>query len=388
MRDFWAGFGDRVELRYFLYISSPWWYTGRNKRTYKGEKVMAGENKILRMTDLQNDFQLEPVYEDVNFDRDFTKIALTQNQKKQVSMALQHIPELFDSAVIAKAYRVEFPDGLQHSLMPLRQGGESAIWKNADGRFGGTASLYELKTLALVSGAFSAMAIATGQYFITQINSELQMLNQSTDKILEFLYGDKKAELLSEVSFVKFAYDNYSSIMNHDQQRVATIASLQAAKKVAMKDIEFYMSDLESAVNSKDGIDGLVFNAFRIKESLELSMQLYGLSSVLETYFSQNYDSEFVKYMEHDVTVYIDKCEKRMLSSFSALKKHVGDYKAKLLEKVNKSQYEKPIAELVDSLNNGEESGIRASLRKTLDEVTSAKEYYVDNKGDVYLKTA
>ena len=349
---------------------------------------MAGENKILRMTDLQNDFQLEPVYEDVNFDRDFTKIALTQNQKKQVSMALQHIPELFDSAVIAKAYRVEFPDGLQHSLMPLRQGGKSAIWKNADGRFGGTASLYELKTLALVSGAFSAMAIATGQYFITQINSELQMLNQSNDKILEFLYGDKKAELLSEVSFVKFAYDNYSSIMNHDQQRVATIASLQAAKKVAMKDIEFYMSDLESAVNSKDGIDGLVFNAFRIKESLELSMQLYGLSSVLETYFSQNYDSEFVKYMEHDVTVYIDKCEKRMLSSFSALKKHVGDYKAKLLEKVNKSQYEKPIAELVDSLNNGEESGIRVSLRKTLDEVTSAKEYYVDNKGDVYLKTA
>lgn len=349
---------------------------------------MAGEKKILHMTDLQNDFQLEPVFENVNFENDFSKISLTQNQKKQISAALQHMPEFFDDAVIAKAYRVEFPGGLQHPLISLRQGGESTVWKSSDGHFGGTASLYKLDSLALVSCAFSTMAVATGQYFIAQINSELQMLNQSTDKILEFLYGDKKAELLSEVSFVKFAYDNYSSIMNHDQQRVATITSLQEAKKVAMKDIEFYISDLDSAVNCKDGLDELVCNAFRIKESLELSMQLYGISSVLETYFSQNCDPEFVKYIEHDVMVYIDKCEKRMLSSFSALKKHVNDYKGKILEKIDKTQYEKKIGDLVDSLNNGEESGIRASLRKTLDEVTSAKEYYVDNKGNVYLKTA
>ena len=74
------------------------------------------------------------------------------------------------------------------------------------------------------------MAFASGQYFITQVNSELQKINQNIDKILEFLYGDKKAELLSEVSFVKYAYENFSSIMAHDEQRVATIASLQNAK--------------------------------------------------------------------------------------------------------------------------------------------------------------
>ena len=48
-------------------------------------------------------------------------------------------------------------------------------------------------------------------------------MNQSIDEILEFLYGDKRAELISEVGFVKAAYQNYSSIMQHEQQRFAII---------------------------------------------------------------------------------------------------------------------------------------------------------------------
>ena len=78
-----------------------------------------------------------------------------------------------------------------------------------------------------------------------------------------------------------------------------------------MKDVEFYMRDLDSIVNGKDGIEKMVTNAFQIKESLELSIQLYGLSSVLETYFSENYDSEFIKYIDREMTAYIDKCEKK-----------------------------------------------------------------------------
>ena len=44
------------------------------------------------------------------------------------------------------------------------------------------------------------------------------------------------------------------------------------------------MSDLDSIVNGKDGSDvgTLTEKAMQIKESLELSMQLYGMSSVLE----------------------------------------------------------------------------------------------------------
>ena len=344
----------------------------------------SSDNTIQMMT-LQNDFQLEPVKQEVNFDRGFTKISLTNNQKKQISAALQHMPTAVASSTMANAYILRFPDGIDNTLMSLKQGGVSSTWLDASGHIGGTASLYSMNIEAAMLGAFSAMAIASSQYFIKQINSELQMINQSMDKILEFLYGDKKAELLSEVSFIKYAYENYSSIMGHNEQRVATIASLQDAKKVAMKDIEFYMCDLDSTINSKSSIDELVTNAFQIKESLELSIQLYGMSSVLETYFSQNYDVEFIKYVEQEITSYIDKCEKRILSSFSALKKFLNDYKGRLLKKEDKSQYENLVGELVDSLYNGEESAIRKSLRKTLQETLSAREYYVKENGEVYL---
>lgn len=347
-------------------------------------------DNTIQMLTLQNDFQLEPVKREINFDRGFTKISLTNNQKKQISAALQHIPTAVASSTMANAYILRFPDGIDHTLMSLKQGGVSSTWLDASDHIGGTASLYPMNIEAAMLGAFSAMAIASSQYFIKQINSELQMINQSMDKILEFLYGDKKAELLSEVSFIKYAYENYSSIMGHNEQRAATIVSLQEAKKVAMKDIEFYLCDLDSAINSKSSIDELVTNAFQIKESLELSIQLYGMSSVLETYFSQNYDVEFIKYVEQEITSYIDKCEKRILSSFSALKKFLNDYKGRLLKKEDKSQYEKLVGELVDSLYNGEESEIRKSLRKTLQETLSAREYYVNVKEncEVYLKEA
>ena len=139
-------------------------------------------------------------------------------------------------------------------------------------------------------------------------------------------------------------------------------------------------------MNGKDGIEKLVGNAFQIKESLELSIQLYGMSSILETYFSQNYDAEFIKYIDREMTAYIDKCEKRMLSSFSILKKHIADYKGRWLEKIDKSQYEKDVCELIDSLNNGEESVMRKTLRKTLRAVSEVKEFYISQSGDVYLK--
>ena len=100
---------------------------------------------------------------------------------------------------------------------------------------------YSMSAQAAVMGVFTAMSAATGQYFLKQINGNLREINQKIDTILEFLYGDKKAELLSEISFTQYAYQNYSSIMMHEQQQTAMIASLQEARKVAIKDIANFL---------------------------------------------------------------------------------------------------------------------------------------------------
>lgn len=242
----------------------------------------------------------------------------------------------------------------------------------------------------VIMGAFTAMSIASGQYFLSEINSNLTAINQKIDKILEFLYGDKKAELISEVSFVNFAFQNYGSIMECDHQRTATIISLQGARKVAMKDTEFYMSDLDSLVKAKDtpDLNSIIGKAFQIKDCLQLAIQLYCMSNILEVAYSQNGNILYHEYVEKDILSYIDKYEKRMLSNFSAIQMYIKTYKGNLLKKIDKTVYEKQVEEFVDSLGNGEEFIRRKPLQSFLQSFQKESAFVLDMEGNAYLKTA
>lgn len=317
----------------------------------------------------------------------FAKLELTVGQKMQINALLGELPSLTAGATLAKAYVASFPDGLPHTLMQLRQGGVSSYYQ-ADGKFAGTASLYSTSAQAVCPSAFTAMSVASGQYFLAEINSKLNVMQLSLDKILEFLYGDKRAELMSEISFARFAYQNYGSIMEHDQQRMATIAGLQSGRKIAIKDIEFYLSDLTSTVTAKDGADisNTVTKAIQIKECLDLSIQLYVMSNLLEVFYSENHDKRFLQYIEDDTAAYVTKCDKRMLTNFSKLQQSLTEHKDKLFKKIDKDSLEKQISEIVDKLNTSENSPMQELLHTALRAPEQRTEYYFNDTGDVYLK--
>ena len=184
-------------------------------------------------------FEIEIFEDNIDFSnrKDLIKLELTSSQKMHTSALLNAAPSL--AAIGTKnACVLHLPDGITTSdLMKYGNGGLGNIYYRPDGKIAGQAPLELLGKQQVIMGAFTAMSIASGQYFLSEINSNLTAINQKIDKILEFLYGDKKAELISEVSFVNFAFQNYGSIMECDHQRTATIISLQGARKVAMKDI-------------------------------------------------------------------------------------------------------------------------------------------------------
>lgn len=347
------------------------------------------EKDAIQEIEAIGNFQIEPIKENINFDKGYTQLKLNQQQKGQMSALMQSIPSLAATSMLGKSYVVKFPNGLPHSLTALNQGGLGSMIQE-NGKFVGSASLYSAAPQAAFLGAFTVMSIASSQYFLAQINSELNVMKMNIDKILEFLYGDKKAELISEVSFVKYAYHNYGTIMEHTMQVEATISNIQNARKVAMKDIEFYICDLDSLVNGKDNTDimSLTERAFQIKESLQLSMQLYGMSNILEIYYSQNHEAEYIKYIDAEMLSYIDKCEKRLLSCFSILGRRINDYKGTILKKIDKTTYVKMVGEFVDSLNCGEESALRKSLRLSLWASSKTTEFYVKENGVIYLKAS
>lgn len=341
---------------------------------------------------VNGNFEIMPCEQivDIKSRSEFEKLEMTSAQKIQMSGLLQQLPAVIATGALSDCYMVQFPDGVPHVLTQLKQGGLSTMVKGENGRFVGSASLYSVEAQVAVLGAFNAMSIVSGQYFLAQINSELKTMNQNIDKILEFLYGDKKAELISEVSFVKSAYQNYNSVMEHEHQRFATLVSLQEAKKVAMKDIEFYMSDMDSTVNTKSGSDIVAWTdkIFQIKDCLELSIQLYSMSSLLEMYFSQNYDANYISNIEEESVTYIGKCEKRMLSSFSKLSTRIENFKEGPLKKIDKQSLEKKVNLVVDSFSRGTESDILKSIRSVLHASEKKAEYYVNSNGDLYLRTA
>ncbi len=321
----------------------------------------------------------------------YRMLPLNASQRMQVEALAGNLPSLMAAESMATAYTVKFPEGIQGHLMVYKDGTVGTPIQGPDGKIVAHASLEQMTTQAVMMGAFSAMALVSGQYFLSEINSKLDKIRIGIDKILEFLYGDKRAELLSEISFTKYAYENYISIMTHETQRTATIAGLQAAKKVAIKDIEFYIADLESATNGKGASDiaAVVDKAFQIKNSLELSVQLYAMTTVLEMYYAQNYDSNYIDYIAREMDAFIDKCDKWILTDFSKLNAYILGFKDKLLVKsVDKEGLSKRVVAEIEARTGGGESTLQKSLSAALQAPRKSAEYCVTKNGIVYLKTA
>lgn len=338
--------------------------------------------------ELSNHFEITPCdLTEVNSGK-YQKMELTQSQKSQLSFAISQVPTLMASDALSKAYTVKFPKGITGKLMEYKTGGVGSAIMGEKGIVD-HAAFYPLEAQAISMQIFSIMSLATGQHYLSEINNELKIINQKIDQILGFLYGEKKAELMAEISFVQYAYQNFSSIMSHESQRIATIASLQEAKKIAMKDIEFYLSDIDSKANnapsSYSDFQSNADAALKNYDSLDMSVQLFVMSGLMEAYYSQNTDAEYIGYLRTDMSAYLDKCDKHALGAFGMLKGQHDKFKEGLIKKIDKEPLEKRFDLLIEKLTSPEKSETAKVLEFALDSITKQVEYCVTEDGSLYM---
>lgn len=343
----------------------------------------------------QKAFEIMPCEENVGYgdEKHFNRLNLTEEQKTQISELLQHIPTAAAAGTMAGAYTVKFPKGLPHTLISLKQGGFGSQILN-NGKFVGSASFYPIAGQATILGVFTVMSVVTGQFFLTRINKELHMINKTLDEIMKFLYGDKRAELLSELSFIRYARDNYASIMVHEAHRAATIVGIQGAKKIAMKDIEFYMNDFENQIasltkkNFADMKQKMDNDMKQVRNNLDFSMQLYLMSCLMEVFYAQNFEKAYIGNLKENIENYVKSCNNQELRTLGKLDGY--------LETCNVSAKEKPELERYKEKVNGwlqeqKYDGICENLYNVLDASTKNAEYYLKSNGDsweVYYKSA
>lgn len=315
----------------------------------------------------------------------FVRLDDNSGAKMQISAFAQQLPAIAGIASYGNMYTVTFPDGLPHTLSQFKDGSGffGDIRNPENGRFMGKAVLNPVDSgyIALAS-AMTVMSIVTSQYYLSEINNKLNYIQKGVDNILDFLHVDKRAELLSEYTFIKYAQDNFTSIMNHPHQRQATLCAIQDAKKVAMKDLEFYLDQLEKLVNNEKDIVKLVNSMLNWKSCLDISKQLFAMSSIMEMFYAQNMDKSYVSYIEKELRLYLNRTDKHILQSFA---KRVND----VLESKNKSidsEIKNSFRSIMEELNGGEDGYLQKAVTEIIHAPEKKAVYYLNDDGEMYMR--
>lgn len=305
---------------------------------------------------------------------------------KIIEPFIRQLPDI----ILDKAYTFTLPTSMSELLNDITDSRHLLVnLINSDGA-SNILSLVKLRPSMML---FSTLAIASIKMVMNDLDSKLSIISGKLDKILEFLYGDKKAEIIAEMQFIRYAYTNFESIFKNETHRLATLTNVQASKRIAMKNIEFYLADLDtySHKNTKNDneLKRLSEDILNIKDSLELSVELFFSSSVLEIYYSDNHDKSYIENTIAEVNAYLEECHRRNLKDIALM---AGRWKAVFNKDSKglpvplpkpKQHTPNPFSDVVESTSRRETINIS---KKILDNIQNPiREYIVTENGDVYI---
>ncbi len=337
------------------------------------------------------DLNCEVTTSDVSFDfgdtSRFRKIEFPEQAGLTANSLFQLLPAAAVSNAASKTFILKFPEGVQGTLLHLRRCGYTTAIVDSTSHFSGTASLHPVDpTSVALFNVFSVASFATGQYFLRDISLKMSEINRKIDEVMAFLQASKRTELASEWTFVKYALENYATIMLSDSQRIATIGNLQRAKIKAIGDIEFYEQQLEESVNAKAKPDQTK-TVLENKQALDLASQVYALSSIMETYYAQNWNKTYINSIETDAKYLFSLMQNRTIAAF----KTYSDKVSKEIEGRKKNPLAKGITEnehkvmsIYTDLSTQTESHLYVSIASALSKPSRPTELYLAADGSVY----
>jgi len=306
----------------------------------------------------------------------YEKIELSKFEIWRLNELVSAIPTAAAAGAISNMYTITFPKGIQSTLTKLNQGGYSTLLKGADGKFVGTASLYPATTQALLLGTFTALSIATGQFFLSVINKELKEINRKLDEIISLLHEDKKCELFAEIKYVKDVFNNCRYIVRNDALCNAKIVGLQSSQKIALSDMEFYKRLLENTVEQEKNIDEKNLDRImKIADTLILSHQLFLMSIITEVSCINQVDEGYINSQIDSIKFYSGACKKVLSDSYSKIEDRINNGKNKKKEELRKKVIEKK--EAIDNFDIGK---MEEEIRKRMSLMNQSVTYIIQGE--------
>ena len=319
-----------------------------------------------------------PTWINLNDKNSYAELELTDRDEVKIAQLVKNVPALAEMLLNESGGIINLPKGIAGMSIVLTDG------IIASEILGQVAAL----GLSNVFGVFSIFAICTGQFVLLSIIKELKLIDQKLEMILEFLRNEKESNLLSEANFIKYACDNYSLIMPNEPQRVATIANIQQAKKVAMKDIEFYLRDFKNttiecgAKNIRDWVKA-VEGVEKIENNLDFALQLYIMSSLMEVCYAQNYERKYIENLKSYVTEYVADFTKNICRGYGNLENSLKRVPSNTKDLNTYNECKKEINEKVSSIET-KYKNMCDKAYEVLEKSTQKAEYYIKKEGSKY----
>jgi len=184
----------------------------------------------------------------------------------EISMVFQNIPgqlaqktaekaaEKTLEEVSKNAYKVVLKDGMHLAKSKSLKGAYRGLVFDSDNVLQTHADLIPIsldgsvvaKAPQLALGAFNAMSIATGQYFLSQINGKLEEIETGLSDILDYLQVEKRSEILANDITIMNVYKNLDFILDNDYERQSISAQLKQIKRESLSNFLFLKTQIES----------------------------------------------------------------------------------------------------------------------------------------------
>lgn len=132
-------------------------------------------------------------------------------------------------------YKPIIPEGAKLAKSKTREGAHLGIYRDAK-RIKGHANLEEVKSgTAIAANSVSAVmnvsSLIVGQYYMNQINAELDVISEGIDQIKSFQDNEYHSKVFSLVAHVKRISNFQSEILENDELRISKIYQLDSLEK-------------------------------------------------------------------------------------------------------------------------------------------------------------
>ena len=216
-----------------------------------------------------------------------------------VNQIVQQLPFLYTLNSAKDAVRLRYPLGCTQNDLMIKGNGQKVGVILKDNKIFALPDIVDLSLPNIQLGFFTAMSFVTGQYFLFQINKELERINKQLKEILLKLDAEGRCKVKAYFDAIQRIYKEYCNTtdLRALQAYMNAIIQIQIDLKERM---ENYKEDIETDIQhiySDNKINNLSESSNKYLDDLkwyQISGEVYLRSIIMKIILKEKYEEDFI----------------------------------------------------------------------------------------------